>query len=276
MPPEAPGPPKPPKPPFLRRRWVRATARWAVAAALFAGSAAGAAKLITDRERTDVPGLATEHDGRWDYPQLALPSLPDGSAAPFTDGNPHGIHHVDLRALLLPAPQLSAAHESLPLGAGKGAEDGEWVGAEMFVNAFAEEDRERLTTALDATTLRHVAARGWVMPDGTGTEIYLVRFSTPAIAEGFVLNELGRLGNRAGLDGAQSVVIDDAWPKEANKLGPVRVTVKRELPGSPDGQSRAAFLWSGDTIGLVVQRNPDDVAEVPFHQTVILQAQLLG
>jgi hypothetical protein len=286
-PPELPAPPQPPlptappqlppQPPsaptaaFARRRWVRATARWTVAAALFAGSGLGVTKVITDRERTDVPGLATEEDGRWGYPELALPALPAGAPAPFSDGNPDGFHHADLRALLLPAPKEAEDVESAD-----GGTEGGWVETADFLELFAEAERERLGDALDLLPLRHIAARGWEMPDGTMTGIHLVRFTTPAVADAFTLNELGTLGNRVELAAAAELLPDEEWPDEGGRLGSVRVAMKVQPPGDADGRTRVAFLRSGDTIGLIVQTHPDDVAEVPFHQTVILQAQLLG
>lgn len=59
---------------------------------------------ITALDRNDVPGLATESDGRWEYPELRLPALPVDRPRPFTDGNEGEIHYADLRELLLPAP----------------------------------------------------------------------------------------------------------------------------------------------------------------------------
>lgn len=270
-PPVLPAPPPPPAPkaPLPHRRWVRVTARWTVAAVLCLGVGTAVAKVIADRERTDVPGLATEEDGRWAYPELELPALPAGARAPFTDGNPDGYHHADLRALLLPAPDGGR----YATGDGEG---GVWLPAEDFLDLFADSTRKRLAAELDAVPLRHIATRGWEMPDGTATDVYLMRFSTPEVADSFMLNHLGSRGNRVELAGAEGLQPDEAWPKEGNRLGGVRVTVKAEPPGGADGQARVAFLRSGDTIGLVVQTHPDDSAEVPFHQTVILQSQLLG
>lgn len=87
------------------RRVLRAVARWTAAALAFGVLGTGTAFGIASMERTDVPGLATEGDGRWDYPELTLPALPAGSPRPFSPGNPAEIHHADLRELLLPAPR---------------------------------------------------------------------------------------------------------------------------------------------------------------------------
>ncbi|MFM9607084.1 hypothetical protein ACKI1T_45545, partial [Streptomyces turgidiscabies] len=76
--------------------------RWTAAVVVFAAAGTGAAYGIVGMERTDVPGLATESDGRWAYPTLVKPPLPSGSPGPFAETNPAGTHHADLRALLLP------------------------------------------------------------------------------------------------------------------------------------------------------------------------------
>ncbi|MFM9797359.1 hypothetical protein ACKI1M_48735, partial [Streptomyces turgidiscabies] len=68
---------------------------------------------IVGMERTDVPGLATESDGRWAYPTLVKPPLPSGSPGPFAETNPAGTHHADLRALLLPAPEGATETKAL-------------------------------------------------------------------------------------------------------------------------------------------------------------------
>lgn len=62
--------------PVPPRRVLRAVARWTAAALVLGGLGAGTAFGINSMERTDVPGLATESDGRWDYPRLSLPALP--------------------------------------------------------------------------------------------------------------------------------------------------------------------------------------------------------
>ena len=68
------------------RRVLRAVARWTAAVLVLGGLGTGTALGITSMERTDVPGLATEGDGRWDYPELSLPALPAGSPAPVQRG----------------------------------------------------------------------------------------------------------------------------------------------------------------------------------------------
>src|SRR5690606_1129705 len=118
-----------PKPP---RRVLRAVARWTAAALAFGVLGTGTAFGIASLERTDVPGLATEDDGRWDYPELSLPALPAGSPRPFSAGNPAEIHHADLRDLLLPAPAGAAPDKKLTGG---------WISTETFLDAYRQQDR---------------------------------------------------------------------------------------------------------------------------------------
>ncbi len=112
-PPEVPA--EPAGPPAVRkdRRKLRAALRRTAAVVVFAVAGAGTAYGITRVERTDVPGLATESDGRWDYPLLTKPPLPSGSPGPQAESNPAGTHHADLRALLLPAPKGAEENRAL-------------------------------------------------------------------------------------------------------------------------------------------------------------------
>ncbi|SFC26132.1 hypothetical protein [Streptomyces aidingensis] len=264
-----PQPPAAPKPPLVHRRWVRAVTRWTLAAALFAGAATVTGQQISARERTDVPGLATAADGRWDYPELSLPPLPEGSPPPFANANKAQIHHADLRALLLPPPETAEAHPEL---------DGtDWLEPAGFAGLMdSEEQREDLAEAFATHPLRQIAQRGWTMPDGTTTEIYLLRFTTGAVADALFDREFGTLGTHKDLAVAPKTEPDEGWPEENGRIGQVTTVVRTEAAPYTEGHTRLAYLRAGDVLGLVVQTHPDDAAEVPFHQTVILQAQLLG
>ncbi|MFD0069146.1 hypothetical protein ACFVJ9_50590, partial [Streptomyces sp. NPDC127574] len=63
-PPVFPAPQEPPVKVRKDRRVLRAVLRWTAATVVFAAVGASAAYGITRMERTDVPGLATEADGR--------------------------------------------------------------------------------------------------------------------------------------------------------------------------------------------------------------------
>jgi len=181
--PAAPAPADPPPPP-KDRRVLRAALRWTAAVCAFAAAWAGTAYGITRMERTDVPGLATESDGRWPYPELTRPPLPSGSPGPFAEGNDAGTHHADLRALVLPAPR--GATETAKLRGSDG-----WLATEDFLAEFPfEEDRDTLRLKLTDAGLRHIAARGWTTEDGTRTRVYLLRFGTAEVVDGLLSDYL--------------------------------------------------------------------------------------
>ncbi|SCE41484.1 hypothetical protein [Streptomyces sp. DvalAA-19] len=260
--PEAPATPRPP------RRALRAVARWTAAVLVFGGLGTGTALAITSAERGDVPGLATEDDGRWAYPKLSLPALPAGSPRPFSEANTAEIHHADLRELLLPAPAGSTPDKAL---------DGGWVKQERFLAEYRAEDRDELAQLLTDTPPRHIAARGWTMPDGTRARIYLVRFNSTAFAT-HVRDEL-RIGvaMRWPLAGAVETEFDASW-KSPRAVEGVSSYVLTEKAPHGDAHVRQAYSVAGDTLALIVHERPGEAeaARIPFHQTVILQNQLLG
>ncbi|WP_329196128.1 hypothetical protein [Streptomyces sp. NBC_01435] len=260
----APAPAPAPKPP---RRVLRAVARWTVAAVVLGGLGAGTAFGITSMERTDVPGLATESDGRWDYPRLSLPALPAGSPRPYSDGNVAEIHHADLRRLLLPAPVGATIDKKL---------DGGWVSTEQYLSEYAKDSRSDVAQTLKDSAPRHVAARGWTMPDGTSTRIYLVQFNSTAFAQYFMDSTSGS-GSEVPLVGAPETVLDEGW-SGAGKVPGTSSYVYDEAKPYGEARVRQGYVVAGDTLALVVQsrKGKESTPGVPFHQTVILQNQLLG
>ncbi|MCX4846395.1 hypothetical protein [Streptomyces sp. NBC_00893] len=256
--------PSAPKPP---RRVLRAVARWTAAALVLGGLGAGTAFGITSMERTDVPGLATESDGRWDYPELSLPALPAGSPRPYSDGNVAEIHHADLRRLLLPAPAGATVDKKL---------DGGWVSTEQYLSEYEKSGRPDLGRLLDDSAPRHIAARGWTMPDGTSTRIYLVRFNSTSFAQGF-MDAITVSGSEVPLVGAPETVLDEGW-NGGGKVAGTSSYVFDEVKPYGAAQVRNGYLVAGDTLALVVQsrKGKEGARSVPFHQTVILQNQLLG
>ncbi|MET7874089.1 hypothetical protein [Streptomyces cyaneofuscatus] len=261
----APAVPDAPRPP---RRALRAVARWTAALLVFGGLGTGTALAITSAERTDVPGLATEGDGRWAYPELSLPALPAGSPRPFTDANHAEIHHADLRKLLLPAPAGATPDKTL---------DGGWVKPERFLAEYRAEDRDELDQILVDTPPRHIAARGWTMPDGTRARIYLVRFNSTAFATHVRDTLRFGLPEQRQLAGAQVTKFDSAATFSRAVLGVVTYLHTEQAPHG-DAHTRLAYSLAGDTLALIVHERPGkaEAASIPFHQTVILQNQLLG
>ncbi|MFD5209976.1 hypothetical protein ACFWNF_23970 [Streptomyces anulatus] len=263
LPPEAPD--ASPKPP---RRVLRAVARWTAAALAFGVLGTGTAFGIASLERTDVPGLATEDDGRWDYPELSLPALPAGSPRPFGAGNPAEIHHADLRDLLLPAPAGAVPDKKLPGG---------WLSTETFLDAYRQQDRQSVAQLLKDAPARHIAARGWTMPDGTVSRIYLVRFTSTAFASGMI-DDLN-VGSSAGtpLDRTDTTEIDASWSSQNDFENTSSFVFAEQAPFGAE-HVRQAYTLAGDTIALVVHERSGkrETDRVPFQQTLILQNQLLA
>ncbi|MGW6203504.1 hypothetical protein ACWF9B_07650 [Streptomyces sp. NPDC055089] len=261
-------PPMPSTSPRPPRRILRAVARWTVAVLVLGGVGAGTAYEITAMERTDVPGLATESDGRWDYPQLSLPALPTGKPRPFNEDNTAEIHYADLRALLLPAPDGATVDKKLAGG---------WVSTRQFVSEYEEENRNDIAATLRDGGLRHVAARGWTMPDGTSSRVYLLRFNSTAFAQTFLDDRY--IGGSAGdpLAGAPDPDLDESWAGDGKVAG-TRSYVFAEAKPFGAAQVRQSYLAAGDTVALIVQsrKGSGGTPRVPFHQTVILQNQMLG
>ncbi|MEW2069567.1 hypothetical protein [Streptomyces sp. NPDC007346] len=257
--------PEAPRPP---RRALRAVTRWTAAVLVFGGLGTGTALAITSAERTDVPGLATEGDGRWEYPELSLPALPAGSPRPFSEANTAEIHHADLRKLLLPAPAGATPDKAL---------NGGWVKQERFLAEYRAEDRDELAQLLNDTPPRHIAARGWTMPDGTRARIYLLRFNSTAFAS-HVRDELRiKASMRLPLAGAVETEYDTTWKSPRAVEGVVSYVLTEKAPHG-DAHTRQAYSVAGDTLALIVHERPgkEESARIPFQQTVILQNQLLG
>ncbi|CAL9519456.1 hypothetical protein [Streptomyces sp. Tu 3180] len=252
------------------RRVLRAVARWAAAAAVFAAVGTATAYGIAGLERTDVPGLATESDGRWDYPELTSPPLPSGSPGPFAAGNAAGTHHADLRALVLPAP--AGAREDKALRGPDG-----WLATKEYLAEYAhEEDREALRQQLVDTGLRHIAARGWTTPDGTRTRIYLLQFDTAQVVEAEIASQAVAFTTPVySLRGSHDEVYDEEFPEQAAVSGVVRTAYAEPKPYGAE-QVRQAHLSAGDVYAVILQSRKGGVGAVPFRQTVVLQGQLLG
>jgi hypothetical protein len=254
-----------PKPP---RRVLRAVARWTAAVLVLGGLGTGTAVGIASMERTDVPGLATEDDGRWDYPELSLPALPAGSPRPFNDGNIAEIHHADLRKLLLPAPAGATADKELTGG---------WVSTAQYLSVYEKGNRAELEQVLKDSALRHIAARGWTMPDGTSSRIYLLQFNSTAFSEAFRDEISEETSTSAQLVGSPRTDIDETWSDGGRVENTATYVYAGGMPHGPE-QVRHAYVLSGDTLALVIQtrKGKAGTERVPFHQTLILQNQLLG
>ncbi|WP_328439949.1 hypothetical protein OHA71_27905 [Streptomyces sp. NBC_00444] len=255
-------PPVPPAP--KDRRVLRAVLRWTAAVVVFAAVGASAAYGITRMERTDVPGLATESDGRWDYPRLERPPLPSGSPEPFAQANKAGAHHADLRTLVLPAPRGAEEDKALR------GEDG-WLATKDFLAAYEKEERAEFAQELTDNGVRHIAARGWTTGDGTHTRIYLLRFDTAAVADVLFATS----GHDRLLRGAGASVVDEDFPR-VEPVDEIQRSVYTETKPYGAEHVRHAYLAAGDVLAVIVQSRKGAAEAVPFQQTVMLQSQLLA
>ncbi|MEC4576073.1 hypothetical protein [Streptomyces virginiae] len=269
-------PPAPPK----DRRALRAALRRTAAVAVFAAVGAGVAYGITVPERTDIPGLSTEGDGRWTFPKLSPPALPAGAPLPQGPDNKDGTHYAQLTGLLVPAPQGAKADDAV-----KADKDGT-VPVDSFLEEYAPEAREELKTSLEWDGLRQIVGRGWTMPDGTRTHVYLLRFHSSGFVDAF-----RGCDTNADLNGVSALDLDDVWSKTKNtqmnstaldfpgaaNFDGTYLSVYQEMkPVTGEEQTKVGCLRTGDVLGMVVQTRKGEVAPVPFHQTVILQSQLLS
>ncbi|MFE0703049.1 hypothetical protein [Streptomyces sp. NPDC058872] len=249
-----------------RRPLLWGILRWTAAVLVCGGVGAGTALGITALERTEVPGLGTEPDGRWEYPRLSLPALPEDALRPFTDGNDGEIHHADLRKLLLPAPNGATVDPELKGG---------WVPLDSYLALLTEKDRGKVKEHLADSTLRHVAARGWTTPDGTTTRIDLLRFSSVAFSEAFRDEAMFKISQSGGMPfGVESARVDMSV-KDIRVPGTSVYAYAEQEPYGPE-QTRWAYVQAGDTVAVVTQTRKGGTLTVPFQQTVALQAQLLG
>jgi hypothetical protein len=258
----------PPPPAPRDRRVLRAVLRWTAAVVVFAAVGAGTAYGITRMERTDVPGLATESDGRWEYPRLVLPPLPSGSPGPFDKTNRAGAHYADLRALVLPAPKGAVEDKAL-----RGT-DG-WLPTKTFLAEYQDGDRDDFGQQLVDAGLRHIAARGWTTPDGTRTRIYLLQFDTAAVVDRNFNDVFTFDSPPYAVRDADTMVLDEEFPDAAKVAQTSRVAFTEAKPYGA-AQVRQAYVGAGDVLAVVVQSRKGTAAAVPFQQTVTLQSELLG
>ncbi|MFE2559058.1 hypothetical protein ACFXGT_24135 [Streptomyces sp. NPDC059352] len=254
--------------PRRTRRVLWAVARWTAAVVVCGGVGAGTVMGITALDRNEVPGLATESDGRWEYPVLSLPALPADRPRPFTEGNDGEVHHADVRRLLLPAPAGATVDAKL---------NGGFVSTDAYLSLYGKEFRGELKRTLADSTLRHIAARGWTTPDGTRTSIHLLRFSSVAYAESYkdtALQADGADGPKALPDGVEGTVMEN-FADDVHVPDTSLYAFREKKPYGPE-QTRWAYVQAGDTLALITQTRKGEPLAVPFQQTVTLQNQLLG
>lgn len=255
------------------RRGLRAAVRWTAVVLVFGALGAATAYGVTQPERTKIPGLRTPDDGRWTYPALKLPKLPEGAPRPM-DGahNPAARHYADPRTLLLPALAGAKLDTSFLDRAG-------WLPTADFVKVFQKTYRAELTRTLEQETLRHVAARAWTAQDGTRTEVYLLQFASQPYAFGVITDlEISGTPVQAGTTARDRHWDSDAVPddqtvavfEETAPRGPQHVRVAyvqaerhrgrgaddqgRDAAGRPVPPDRAAAVAAARLTGLCPAR----------------------
>ncbi|MFF3565198.1 hypothetical protein ACFYXS_34665 [Streptomyces sp. NPDC002574] len=260
-----PVPAAPPRRRLRDRRGLRAAVRWTAVVLVFGALGAATTYGVTQPERTKIPGLRTPDDGRWTYPALKLPKLPEDAPRPLdADHNPGGRHYADPRTLLLPAPAGAKVDKSFPDRTG-------WLPTADFVKVFQKTYRAPLTQTLGQETLRHIAARAWTAQDGTRAEIYLLQFASGPYANEVRTDlEISGIPVQAG-----ATTRDDEWSSSDVPETEFASVFDESAPRGPQ-HVRVAFVQAGDTVAVVLMTKAGTQPAVPFHQTVRLQAQLLG
>ena len=126
--------------------------------------------------------------------------------------NPGGVHHADLRTLLLPEPEGAVNDPHFPGTKG-------WLDPAAYVAVRSSDaaHRKKDVAYLNDEGLRHIAARAWTMPDGTRAEVYLLQFIS------------------IGYGAARPAAPDSAPPAARDRRVPARQL--RAPPSSPTASS---------------------------------------
>ncbi|MCY0945996.1 hypothetical protein [Streptomyces antarcticus] len=251
------------------RRKLFAFLRWTAAFLVFGAAGTGAAYGISQPERTDIPGLSTESDGRWTYPELAKPALPPGAALPFAPDNEDGIHYAGLTQLLLPAPLGSTPDPAL-----KVEKDGV-VAVDTFLEEYGASGRAKMKQEFADDGLRQIVGRGWTTPDGIRTRLYLLRFHASGFTDAF-----DGCGPDMSLSGVNRIETDGVWGKariDQSVPDGTGLSVHEESIPVGDEKVRIGCIQSGDVQAVILQSRKGEVLPaVPLHQMVVLQHQLLS
>ncbi|QKW20866.1 hypothetical protein HUT16_18985 [Kitasatospora sp. NA04385] len=276
--------------------------RWQVGAALLLTVVTGAATaaLVSLPERTDVPGLATPNDGRYAFPELTLPPLPQGASAPAE--YKIKTHAADLRGLLLPLPEgavgtapspsasapvsPSADPSATPSGSAQGSASGSGAaaapaspqpGLPPVAGRWIPCDRDAMLAKDDAFVLRlstdacrGAAAQGWTAADGTRTELRLLHFGSADEATDYFAGA-NTMAETKDIDSTH-LDIDGVYPIAAGQVN-IRLS-DAQAGGLPTG--RLCWMQSGDVVALIQLTNPKGVPAQAFRQVVALQSSMLA
>ncbi|RAG86506.1 hypothetical protein DN069_05985, partial [Streptacidiphilus pinicola] len=140
-----------------------------------------------------------------------------------------------------------------------------WVPLGDYTKLFADQDGAN--ELLGENGVRHVAASGWRMPDGTHVAVYLLAFrGATSCQTAFNGQMTARLAAAPGLDLTGGT--DIAVPAGVANSG------SRPAGGGVPAMRTAIFI-NEDVMGLLVMTNPKAVNPVDFDQALVLQMQLL-
>ncbi|WP_395295020.1 hypothetical protein ACF9IK_16875 [Kitasatospora hibisci] len=309
-------PPSPEELAARRTRRRRAAVRWSAAVLVFGLAGTGAALGVTAPDRTDLPGLATENDGRYTFPALVLPPLPSDKAAPRDSRSRHA---ADLRFLLLPAPK-EAGGSLAPVVFPSPTAPSPTAPASADPSASgAPSTSPSGTPSANASANPSGSPAG--SPSATGAETAPVAEWVPCDAIADEQKEAGKLRilllqdacRRATVrewtaaDGTRTQIrllgfgsSAEAWdvfadlranadPKDVPglRVGSVQGwdivsgvdLATRETPAGvavAGPTGRVAYLSAGDVLGVVTMTNPGGVPTAAFRQVVTLQSDLLA
>jgi hypothetical protein len=224
--------------------------RWAGALVVVLAVGSASAYGVLEQKRTDLPGLSTQADGRYDFAPLKLPTLAPGQSDPMTGPNSGSQHISDIRKLLLPAPVGASKDASLPGATG-------WVSESdslALLHAGSVQD-----FATDGW--RHTAATAWKTPDGADTKIYLMQF----------------IDDSAAGDAGEVFVAFDSGASDTVKTltAPGNASVQYSTVRKGSTNTWYGEAQTGDTEFLIEYTAPASVGLAPFEQEVDLQVELL-
>jgi hypothetical protein len=225
--------------------------RWVGAVVTMLAVGAGCAFAVMAPQRTELPGLKTASDGRYDFAPLVLPALAPGQSDPTSSANPGQQHLSDIRKLLLSPPKGATIDHSLPGGSG-------WV-SESATLALLDDSAAAEQFATDGW--RHTAGVAWKTPDGAETKIWLIQFIDNSAA-----GDAGTIFNPFA--GAEQLPAPTM-----NLVENTSAFYKRVVKGS-------TTTWYSDTqIGdieaLIEFTAPTSIGITPLQQELDLQVELL-
>ncbi|MBR7826818.1 hypothetical protein KDK95_10940 [Actinospica sp. MGRD01-02] len=230
--------------------------RWAAAVVTALAVGTGCAFAVMAPKRTDLPGLQTAPDGRYDFATLTLPTLAPGQVDPTSTANSGSQHLSDIRKLLLSPPAGATRDYSLPGTAG-------WVSRADTVTLFGGGDAAK---QLEADGWRHTAGIAWKTPDGAETKIWLVQFIDNT-AESDATTAL------TNFDGGTAMSADGNDIKSFEVNSTAEVTYSRVVKGGT--ATWYGQLALGDIAFEIVFTAPTSVGLAPFQQEASLQTELL-